>query len=363
MAVNVSSLVVSIPTLNTGVPRISHSFGFRLTGVALLSSNDPFSGSSLPTLGNISEAIITIAPQNNAFGLLSFDVVQTPSTQDFMEGLNYTVTVRRTISTFGSITFWLRPSFEGSTSNDASAQDFTVSPSVVDLSEGDSVATFTVQVLADQVPELSESFHLHIQTANGTEVIGINSTLDCTIVENDNARGFIEFSSIDGLYVITAADPELDQAVTLSLVRFVGYFVDQTIQLQTSALGVLFPTTVQMLAGQMQVNISVIIVGSREPSLARTIELNIFSVLGGAKLGAMTSFSIFIPDHNDPHGVISLSTDFDAVVRHDVLNITFAVQRDFGVIGDLQVHWETTSLRPFTLMNASGIISIQVTPL
>ena len=76
----------------------------------------------------------------------------------------------------------------------ASSGDFNVSSQNITIKAGDLSTVYTVHIAEDDIPEMTEEFHLVLTATSGDTVLHSNSTAVVLILPNDDPGGVVQFA-------------------------------------------------------------------------------------------------------------------------------------------------------------------------
>nr|Q6JAN0.1 RecName: Full=Adhesion G-protein coupled receptor V1; AltName: Full=G-protein coupled receptor 98; AltName: Full=Monogenic audiogenic seizure susceptibility protein 1 homolog; AltName: Full=Very large G-protein coupled receptor 1; Flags: Precursor [Danio rerio]AAT07468.1 very large G-protein coupled receptor-1 [Danio rerio] len=281
-----------------------------------------------------------------------------------------------------------------------SLDDIFPTSGVVTFSESQAVATISLNVLADDIPELAEKVTIVltkvttigiIDPSRGASIDYQRAQANLTIRANGSPYGVIGWH-LDSQYFITPEPQKSPSNITLSIVRDQGSSGNVLVYYSTKPALHLLPlnqasggtdyvakeATVVMMENATVVLVFLTILPDDIPELAETFFVNItrVEVLGGDTGAAQPSVKrpgleiaeVTIQENDDPRGVLSFNVSKDvsgAVLAFEVPSpgnvLRLAVMRMAGIFGRLVLYWETQSVTASTedFTPSSGNITFQ----
>ncbi|RXN21226.1 G- coupled receptor 98-like protein [Labeo rohita] len=270
----------------------------------------------------------------------------------------------------------------------------------VTFSESQAVATISLNVLADDMPELAEQVAIVLtkvttigitDPSRGAMIEPQRSQANLTIRANGSPYGVIGWH-LDSQYFITPEPQKSPSNITLSIVRDQGASRDVLVYYTTKA-ALHFPpvnqategtdyvakeATIIMKENATVVLVSITILPDDVPELAETFLVNITKVelLGGDTGAAQPSVrrpgleiaEVTIQENDDPRGVLTFNVSKDvsgAVQAFEVPSpgniLRMAVMRMAGRTGRLVLYWETQTVTAGTedFSPSSGNLTFQ----
>ncbi|MBN3308256.1 GPR98 protein, partial [Amia calva] len=354
-------LVIAVNVIDDNTPEEEESFRVRL--------KNPRGGAEIGLNGYVT---VVIPSNDDAHGIIAFEQNSVRKEVDEQEQDSLiTLNVERLRGTFGKITVhW--------TAN-GSLSDIVPTSGVVTFSGSQALATISLRVLADSVPELAESVTV---TLTGVTTIGVQEAFrgavidpnrnqaHITILPSDSPYGVISWRP-DSLFISTQ-EPEQNQSnVTLSIVREQGFVGDVAVHFTTKPALSQLPMNqatenkdyvakeemVIIKENMTVVQVYITILPDDIPELAETFLVNITRVellggLGGAGLPSVKRLwkeivEITILENDDPRGVVQFNISKDMtgrVLAYEVFPpgniLQLPVVRLSGLTGRVVVHWE-----------------------
>ncbi|XP_055956200.1 adhesion G-protein coupled receptor V1 [Patella vulgata] len=221
--------------------------------------------------------------------------------------------------------------------------------------ENETLLTTTAVVLQDDIPEDTETFSVKLTNPVGGAEIGANSSVDISILSNDNAHGIIEFSN-ESLFVRVTENSQAQ----LSVVRRQGYFGRVVVRWSTTgdhAPSDIAPVSgrVEFANGQSAATISININDDSLPEFDETTYVKLEEVIEtgtnlpsrGAEIGLANKATLIVMANDSPHGVLSwenYATDFritepNGTDRTEILTII----REQGTTSEIRVTYVTSA--------------------
>ncbi|XP_054434571.1 adhesion G-protein coupled receptor V1 [Pteronotus mesoamericanus] len=355
--------VIAVNIVDDTVPEEEESFRVQL--------KNPKGGAEI---GINSYVKITILSNDDAYGVVGFAQNSLYKQVEEMEQDSLlTLNVERLKGTYGRITI----AWEA----DGSISDIFPTSGVISFSEGQALSTITLTVLADDVPELSETVIVtltHIST-EGVADPSKGATIDqkrkksvITTLPSDSPYGVVGWHA-ESLYVRVAEPKENITILQLQIVRHKGLRGDVAIHLIAKP-NFLLPINNQATENEdyvlqetiiiMKENIKktyaqVAILPDDAPELEEGFIVNITKVYlvnsdfsagqPSVRRPGMETVAIMIEENDDPRGIFKFHVTRDAVgviTAYEVpppLNILrVPVVRLAGSFGAVNVYWKAT---------------------
>ncbi|MCI4392676.1 hypothetical protein PGIGA_G00148550 [Pangasianodon gigas] len=389
----VSELEIAVNIINDDTPEVEERFRVSL--------KNPKGGAEIGFRGQVT---VIIPANDDAYGIVGFAQNSLSLEVDELEMDNlFSLSVERRRGTFGRLT--VRWAANGS------LEDIFPTLGVVTFSESQTVATITLSVLADSIPELAEKVAIMLTDVTTVGVVdpSMRAVIDpqraraeVTIKANGSPYGVIGWH-LDSQYFITSEPPKSPSNITLSIVRDQGASGNVVVH-YTTRPALSLPLVSQASEGQdyvakqarviMMENATVVLVTitilpDDIPELAETFLVNITGVeLMGDQSGAgqprirrpgMEIAEITIQENDDPRGVLQFNVTKDAsglVFAYEVPppgNVLYLpVVRLAGRTGRLVLYWEaqaviattddfTPSSGNLTFQDGQAIAMIEIT--
>ncbi|XP_017551078.2 adhesion G-protein coupled receptor V1 isoform X2 [Pygocentrus nattereri] len=357
----VSELEIAVNIINDDAPEEEERFR--------LSLKNPKGGAEIGFRGQVT---VVIPANDDAYGIIGFAQNSLSREVDELERDNpVTLSVERRRGTFGRLTVrW--------TAN-GSLEDIFPTSGVVTFSEGQAVATISLNVLADSIPEMAEKVTIIL---TGITTIGAIDPSRRALIDQQRARAELTIKAngspygvigwhLDSQYFITAEPQRSPSNITLSIVRDQGASGDVVVYYTTRPALSLPPAnqasegqdfvakqaTVIMMEKATVALVTITILPDDIPELAETFLVNLTRVeLLGGQTGAgqpsirrpgMEIAEVTIQENDDPRGVVQFNVSKDAsgvVFAHEVPppgNVLYLpVVRQAGRTDRILLFWE-----------------------
>ncbi|KAM5328541.1 adhesion G-protein coupled receptor V1 [Glossophaga mutica] len=371
--------VIAVNILDDTVPEEEESFRVQL--------KNPKGGAEI---GINSYVKITILSNDDAYGVVGFAQNSLYKQVEEMEQDSLvTLNVERLKGTYGRITV----AWEA----DGSISDIFPTSGVISFSEGQALSTITLTVLADDVPELSETAIvtlIHVST-EGIADLSRGATMDqtrkksvITTLPSDSPHGVVGWQA-ESLFVRVAEPKENITILQLQIVRNKGLRGDVAIHLiakpnfllpinkqaTENEDYVLQETIIIMKENIKKAYVKVAILPDDAPELEEGFIVNITEVYlvnsdfsagqPSVRRPGMEIVEIMIEENDDPRGIFKFHVTRDAVgvvTAYEVpppLNVLqIPVVRLAGSFGAVNVYWKATldSAGPEDFMPSHGIL-------
>ncbi|KAI5088303.1 G-protein coupled receptor 98 isoform X2, partial [Silurus meridionalis] len=361
----VSELEIAVNIVDDDTPEVEE--GFRV------SLKNPKGGAEI---GFHSQVTLIISANDDAYGVIGFTQSSLSVEVEELDMDNlFSLRLERRRGTFGRLT--VRWAANGS------LQDISPTFGVVTFSESQTVATISLTVLADGIPELEEKVAIILTDVTTVGVVDLSkravidpqrARAEVTIKANGSPYGVIGWH-LDSQNFITSEPLKSPSNITLSIVRDQGASGNVVVH-YTTRPALSLPPVNQASEGQdydakqarviMMENatvalVTITILPDDIPELAETFLVNITGVeLMGNQSGAgqprirrpgMEIAEITIQENDDPRGVLQFNVSKDAtglVFAHEVPppgNILYLpVVRLAGRTGRLVLFWEVQTV-------------------
>ncbi|XP_014844179.1 PREDICTED: G-protein coupled receptor 98 isoform X1 [Poecilia mexicana] len=375
-------LDLAVNVIDDDIPEVEEVFEVKL--------KNPKGGAEIGFGG---EVTIIVPTNDDAHGVIGFAQNSLYMEVEELEQNNkISLNVERRRGSFGRLTVhWAA---------NGSLADIYPTSGVVTFSEGQTVAIISLAIVADGLPELSESVIVVIRdvTTLGLQNIQQGAVIDrqraqalLTILPNGSPYGVIGWH-LDSLFTLTQEPQRTPVNVTLSVVREQGSSGQVMVHFQTKPALNQHPSnqasagedyiarddTIIMFNGATVALVSITILPDDVPELAESFLVNITGVeLVSGSVGAgqpslkrpgMEVAEITIQESDDPRGVLQFNISEDlpgSVLAYEIPPpdnvLHLSVVRLAGTSGRLVAYWEaqpvTADLNDFT--PASGNITFQ----
>ncbi|XP_042344940.1 adhesion G-protein coupled receptor V1 [Plectropomus leopardus] len=174
-----SSKSVPIYVINDLVPELEETFRIELinqtTGGALL--------------GELTRAIITILPSDDPFGAFVFQAVPVTIEEPGSNSIEVTLPIVRNAGTIGTVVVQWQATVNGK----LAVGDIRPTSGEVRFAPGETMKTLRVEILADDVPEITEIIKVELIGASNGGSLGADTSVDIIVPDNDNPYGTVYF--------------------------------------------------------------------------------------------------------------------------------------------------------------------------
>uniref|UniRef100_A0A4W6G876 Adhesion G-protein coupled receptor V1 n=1 Tax=Lates calcarifer TaxID=8187 RepID=A0A4W6G876_LATCA len=358
--------IISLAIIADGVPELRESVTITLMDVTTVGLRDLRQAAVIDK--QRAQALLVILPNGSPYGVIGWhlDSQFTLTQEPQRTPINVTLSIVREQGSSGEVAihYQTRPALYQPPSNQATAgEDYTAKDDTIIMINGATVALVTVTILPDDIPELAESFLVNItgvELVSGSVGAGQPSVkrlgmevAEVTIQENDDPRGILQFNvSVDIPGTLLAYEiPPPENIFYLSVVRLAGktgrlvvYWEAQPI---TADLNDFSPTSgnITFQDGQSEARIAITITDDEQVETSETFRVNLLRVIGGARLGEVTSVTISIPANDSPLGQFGFQELEVIVSEPEFVNdsaavATLAVLRSAGGEGAVTLLWQ-----------------------
>ncbi|KAM9743556.1 adhesion G-protein coupled receptor V1 isoform 2-T3 [Menidia menidia] len=358
--------IISMAVIADGMPELKESVTITLLDVTTLGIQDLRQAAVIDK--ERSQALLTILPNGSPYGVVGWHLdSQFALTQEPQRSpINVTLSIVREQGSSGEVAihYQTKPALYRPPSNQATArEDYLSKDDTIIMVDGATVALVTVTILPDDIPELAESFLVNItgvELVRGSAGAGQPSVkrpgmevAEITIQENDDPRGVLQLNVSEDIpeSVLAYEIPPPDNIFHLSVVRLAGstgrlvvYWEAQPI---TADLSDFSPISgnITFQDGQREAKIAITIIDDELVETLETFRVNLLRVIGGARLGQVTSATIGIPPNDSPLGrfgfkeleVLISEPEF---VDDPVAMATISVLRSAGGEGAVTLIWQ-----------------------
>ncbi|XP_074494393.1 adhesion G-protein coupled receptor V1 [Sebastes fasciatus] len=174
-----SSKSVPIYVINDMVPELEETFLIELinqtTGGALL--------------GELTRAIITILPSDDPFGAFVFQAVPVTIEEPGSNSIEVTLPIVRNAGTIGTVVVQWQATVNGK----LAVGDIRPTSGEVRFAPGETMKTLQMEILADDVPEITEIIKVELTGASNGGSLGADTSVDIIVPDNDNPYGTVYF--------------------------------------------------------------------------------------------------------------------------------------------------------------------------
>ncbi|XP_058512174.1 adhesion G-protein coupled receptor V1 [Ochotona princeps] len=353
--------MIAVNILDDVVPEEEESFKVQL--------KNPRGGAEIGVNGYVK---ITILSNDGAYGVVAFAQNSLYKQVEEMEQDNLvTLSVERLKGTYGRVTV----AWEA----DGSVGDIFPTSGVISFAEGQALCAITLTVLADNIPELSETVSItltHIST-EGIEEPSRVATIDqkrsksvLTILPSDSPHGLVGWHA-ESLFVRVVEPRENISILQLHIVRDRGLFGDIAVHLVAKPNSLLHVNNQATENEDYVLREAVVIIGENVkeahaevailpddiPELEEGFTVTIREVtLGHSDFSAgqpsvqgpgLQVAELLIEENDDPRGIFMFADAGGVITAYEVpppLNILqVPVVRHAGNFGAVSVYWKATA--------------------
>ncbi|XP_060927102.1 adhesion G-protein coupled receptor V1 [Limanda limanda] len=361
-----SLAIISLAVIADGVPELTESVTITLMDVTTVGLQDLRQAAVIDK--HRAQAALFILPNGSPYGVIGWhlDSQFTLTQEPQRTPVNVTLSIVREQGSSGEVAvhYQTRPALYQPPSNQATAgQDYTAKEDTIIMTHGATVALVTVTILPDDIPELAESFLVNItsvELVGGSVGAGQPSVkrlgmevAEVTIQENDDPRGILQFNVSEDILgrVLAYEIPPPDNVLSLSVVRLAGatgrlviYWDAQPI---TADLNDFSPTSgnITFQDGQSEAILAISILDDEQVETLETFTVNLLRVIGGARLGEVTSITVSIPANDSPLGrfgfqELEVTISEPEFVDDPAAVATLVVWRSAGGEGAVTLVWQ-----------------------
>ncbi|XP_028269622.1 adhesion G-protein coupled receptor V1 [Parambassis ranga] len=174
-----SSKSVPVYVINDVIPELEETFLIELinqtTGGALL--------------GELTRAIITILPSDDPFGAFVFQAVPVTIEEPGSNSIEVTLPIVRNAGTIGTVAVQWKATVNGQ----LAVGDIRPTSGEVRFAPGETMKTLRVEILADDVPEITEIIKVELTSASNGGNLGADTSVNIIVPANDNPYGTVFF--------------------------------------------------------------------------------------------------------------------------------------------------------------------------
>ncbi|XP_077203699.1 adhesion G-protein coupled receptor V1 isoform X3 [Paroedura picta] len=356
---------VTLTVLSDVIPEVAERVIITLTQVSTVGIQDPKRGAIIDP--QKAKAVLTILPNDSPYGIVGWHMdslsvkVAEPEENSTIVNLH----ILREQGFVGDISVQLipRPIFSLPFVNQAMEnEDYRLKSKTVIMAENMTIASVTIAILPDTIPELQEGFVVNISSVQlldssltggqpSIKRIGLEIA-EIMIEENDDPRGIFHFSvTKDVSGTVTGYEVPLPENILkLPVVRKAGNF--GSIQLHweatpaTASLDDFMPSfgNLTFADGQEMGMIEITII---DDDIAESIEMfsvTLLGVTGGARLGDDVLVAVTIPPNDSPVGVFGFK-EKSIIVKEPqstgdpAANAFLTIIRSQGGQGEVRLIW------------------------
>ncbi|KAM9393782.1 adhesion G-protein coupled receptor V1 [Pholidichthys leucotaenia] len=375
--------VISLAVIADGIPELSEHVSITLLDVTTVGLQNLQQAAVIDK--QRAQALLTILPNGSPYGVIGWhlDSQFTLTQEPQRTPVNVTLSIVREQGSSGDVAihYQTKPALYEPPSNQATAgEDYIAKDDTIIMINGAAVALVTVTILPDDIPELAESFLVNItgvELVSGSVGPGQPSVkrpgmevAEITIGENDDPRGILQFNISEDIpgSVLAYEIPPPDNILHVPVARLAGVtgrlVVYWEAQPLTADLGDFSPTSgnITFQDEQRESTISITIIDDEQVEASETFTVNLLRVVGGARLGQLTSVTVTIPSNDSPLGRFGFQemevTVSEPEFADDPAAIaTLTVVRSAGGEGAVTLVWQLQDRAADDLSPANGTIT------
>ncbi|KAG7490788.1 G-protein coupled receptor 98 [Solea senegalensis] len=369
-----SAAIISLAVIADDVPEPRESVTISLMDVTTVGLQDLRQAAVIDQ--QRAQALLIILPNGSPYGVIGWhlDSQFTLAQEPQKTPVNVTLSIVREQGSSGDIAvhYQTREALYQPPSNQATAgKDYIAKDDTVVMIDGATVALVTVTILPDDFPELAESFLVNI---TGVELVAGSAgagqpsvkrhgmeVAEVSVQENDDPRGILQFNVSKDMLAHEIPPP--DNVLYLSVVRLAGttgrLVVYWDAQPVTAVHGDFTPSSgnITFQDGQNEASIAITILDDADVETVETFSVNLLRVIGGARLGEVTSVTVSIQANDSPLGrfgfqELEVTVSEPEFADDPAAAATLAVERSAGGEGAVTLMWQledqaTDDLSPF----------------
>ncbi|XP_032873159.1 adhesion G-protein coupled receptor V1 [Amblyraja radiata] len=307
-------------------------------------------------LGIPNIARVTILSNDNAFGIISFNMSSTIIVSEARERKELVPLILiRKKGTYGTVTV----TFEITAGPNSAEEDISPAKGTIVLPPGRAVVEYNLTILDDQIPENEEVFTVQLTSVEGgAEINATQSSFQLEIKKNDCPLRLAQ-----ALYTV----PETVGVITVPVIRgkdqdgqiigsddvliSVNYLIitgngSANALLQSDFIDLQPNQTIIFPPYVYEVNLKFLIINDSVPEIAESFQVLLLedTITGDAVLLSPSKVQIVIEPNDKPYGVLSINSkllaqkvaiDEDTMTRFDGITIV----RNGGSHGNISVNW------------------------
>uniref|UniRef100_A0A3Q2PRU9 Adhesion G-protein coupled receptor V1 n=1 Tax=Fundulus heteroclitus TaxID=8078 RepID=A0A3Q2PRU9_FUNHE len=358
--------IISLDVVADGLPELSESVVITIRDVTTLGLQKVQQGAVIDR--QRAQALLTILPNGSPYGVIRWhlDSQFTLTKEPQRAPVNVTLSLVREQGSSGEVAvhYQTKPALYQPPSNRASAgEDYLAKDDTIIMLNGATVALVSITILPDDVPELAEVFLVNItgvELVKGSVGAGQPSLrrpgmeiAEITIQENDDPRGVLQFNVSEDVpgSVLAYEIPPPDNILHLPVVRLSGttgrlvaYWEAQPITADPSDYTPV-SGNITFQDGQVKSIIAITILDDEQVEASESFRVDLLRVIGGARLGQVTSITVVIPSNDSPLGRFGFQ-DLEVVVAEPefvddpAAVATLTVVRSAGGEGVVALVWQ-----------------------
>ncbi|XP_060091685.1 adhesion G-protein coupled receptor V1 isoform X3 [Heteronotia binoei] len=373
---------ITLTVLSDVIPEVAERVIITLTQVSTVGVQDPKRGAIIDP--KRAKAVLTILPNDSPYGIVGWHMDSLSVKVAEPEGKPTMVTLHilREQGFVGDISVQLipKPIFSLPFVNQAlENEDYRLDSKNIIMMENMTIASVTVTILPDTIPEFQEGFVINISNVQlldslltggqpNVKRIGLEIA-EIMIEENDDPRGIFYFNATkDVSGTVTGYEvPPPENVLKLPVVRKAGK--SGSIQLHweatpaTASLDDFMPSfgSLTFADGQETGIIEITIIDDDIVEFIEMFSVTLLGVTGGARLGDDVLVAVTIPPNDSPVGVFGFKEKFVTVKEPQstgdpAANAFLTISRSPGGQGEVQLIWILEEAAKYDLTPLNGTL-------
>ncbi|KAK0155883.1 G-protein coupled receptor 98 [Merluccius polli] len=371
---------ITLSVVADGVAEVSEHVTVTLMDVTTVGLEEPLQAATIDA--RRAHALLTILANGSPYGVIGWhmDSLFTGTQEPARSPVNVSLSIVREQGSSGDVAvrYQTKPALSQPPANQASAGlDYLARDDTVVMVDGATVVLVTFTIMPDDVPELAERFLVNI---SGVELVGGSTgpgrpslkrpgmeVAEVTIEENDDPRGILQFNVSEDapgrVLAYEIAPP--DNVFRLSVARLAGttgrVVIYWAAQPNTAGFDDFSPSSgnVTLKDGQRDATIDITIIDDDEGEPEETFTVSLLRVIGGARLGKVTSVTASIPANDSPLGRFGFQNQEITVSEPEFTDdpaavATLVVLRSTGGQGAVTLAWQLEDLARGDLSPLNG---------
>uniref|UniRef100_UPI00398F1058 adhesion G-protein coupled receptor V1 isoform X2 n=1 Tax=Pristiophorus japonicus TaxID=55135 RepID=UPI00398F1058 len=332
-------------------------------------------------LGIPNIATVTILSNDNAFGIISFNMSSIIIVNEARDREEFVpLTLIRKKGTYGAVTV----NFEITAGPNSADEDISPARGSIILPPGRAVVIYNLTIVDDQIPENDEVFTVQLTSVEGgAEINSTQSSFQLKINKNDSPLRLAqavytvsETIDVINIPVIRGRDQNGKIIGSDDILVSINYQIvtgnsSASALLQSDFIDLQPNRTINFPPYVYEVNLTFQIINDPTPEIAESFQVMLLedTIKGDAVLFSPSTVQVIIEPNDKPHGVLSISNsllaqkvviDEDMTTRFDGITIV----RNGGTHGNVSVNWlisrNSSDFSAVTadLMPASGTLNL-----
>nr|XP_056705119.1 adhesion G-protein coupled receptor V1 [Euleptes europaea] len=373
---------ITLTVLSDVIPEVAERVIITLTHVSTVGIRDPKRGAIIDP--NRAKAVLTILPNDSPYGIVGWhmDSLSVKVAEPEEKSTIITLHVLREQGFVGNISVQLisKPVFSLPFINQAvENEDYKLENKTVIMAENMTMASVTVTILPDTIPELQEGFVINISNVQlldssltggqpSVKRIGLEIA-EIMIEENDDPSGVFNFNATKDISgTVTGYEvPPPENVIKLPVVRKAGRFGSAHLYWEatpaTASLDDFTPSfgNLTFTDGQEMGMIELTIIDDDVVEFLEMFSVTLLGVAGGARLGDDVLVTVTIPPNDSPVGVFGFKEKFVTVKEPQstgdpTANAFLTISRSQGGQGEVRLIWILEEAAKYDLTPLNGTL-------